>query len=397
MFRYQALDTQGKFVEGQMEAISEAEVVDNLLRQGFTPLKVIRRQDSKTARKRVLRRAPAFDLSDFFENLYDYLDSGLSIDKALALEAGSHDPSGDSFLHRMVERIRQGESLSQVMADDPEHFSAVHTGIVRVGEETDSLVESLRLLAQLSRDMQGLREKIRSALAYPAILALVMMLSMLILFLVVIPKFKPLFAGMGVELDGMAQAVIGISDFMQAYGLYLALSLPVMWLLLRLLRVSPATRRSLSELLLRLPLVGDLMRQYNLYMIAMVMQVLLRKKITVIRSLEYVQDALSSDIYRERIGDMIDALSKGETLGASLSPPLFPEHFIYIVNAGEETGRLDASFAKLAGYYYKQLNARIAQLMTYAEPAIIMLLGASVGLIVVSMLKTLLSINELVV
>ena len=397
MFDYQALDNQGQFVEGQMESLSEAEVIDSLLKQGFTPLKVIRRQKRKSGRKPLFRQRKKFDLPDFFENLFDYLDSGLSIDKALALEAGSYSNADDSFLHRMVDRIRQGESLSQAMSECPEQFSAVHAGIVRVGEETDSLTESLRLLSRMTRDMQGFRERVRSALAYPAILAFVMMGSMLILFLVVIPKFKPLFAGMGVELDGLARAVIGMSDFLLANGLYLAMSVPLAWLLLRLIRFSASARRSLSELLLRMPLIGEMIRQYNLYLIAMVMHVLLSKKITVIRALEYVKDTLSSDIYRDRIDSMIEALSKGESLGGTLSGPLFPRHFVYIVNAGEETGRLDESFSKLAAYYYKQLNARISQLMTYAEPAIIMALGASVGLIVVSMLKTLLSINELVV
>ncbi len=397
MFRYQALDAQGKFVEGQMEFSSEAEVIEALLKQGFTPLKVTRSQDRSSAGGRLRRTRGKFDLSDFFENLHDYLDSGLSVDKALSLEAASHDPFNGSFLHQMVERIRQGESLSQVMAGYPEHFTPVHIGIVRVGEETDSLIESLKLLAQLSRDLRDFKEKIRSALVYPAILAFVMMVSMLILFLVVIPKFKPLFASMGVELDGLARAVVGISDFLQVYGGYLALLVPLLWLVLRMLRLSPGLRRGLSERMMRLPMIGVLIRQYNLYMISMVMHVLLHKKVTVIRALEYVRDALSSEIYSERIEQMIDALSKGENLGATLSAPLFPDHFIYIVKAGEETGRLDAAFAKLSAYYYKQLNVRIAQLMTYAEPAIIMLLGASVGLIVVSMLKTLLSVNELVV
>jgi len=154
-------------------------------------------------------------------------------------------------------------------------------------------------------------------------------------------------------------------------------------------------QRRWSLLQLRLPLVGLLVRHYHQYMIAMILQILMAKKMTVVEAFSYVRDSLSSVVYKREMALMMDKISRGESVSATLNPQLFSSHYIYIVSVGEKTGRLDQSFAKLASYYYKQLDNKIRALVAYAEPTIIMVLGVLVGVIIVSMLKAILSINEL--
>ncbi len=396
MFRYQALDTKGELVEGEMSMADEQQVVDALVEKHFIPVKV---EAAVTRRRRPgLARFTArrFDRQTFFENLHDYLESGLSIDKALELESRSQQGPVSESLAAMLTRVRQGESLSEVMRSLPEYFSPMEAGIVKVGEESDSLDQSLALLARMNGDLQAFRDRVRSALAYPSILMLVMLLSMIILFTLVIPKFKPLFEGMGVEMQGMTRAVIGISDFLlQNATLLLALPL-LLFLGWRLLRFSTTGRSRVAMLALDLPLLGPLMRHYNLYVFAMIMQVLMQRRIPMLRALEYLKGAGASPAYREAVDDMIERIRRGQSLGDVLPESLFADHFVHVVRVGEESGRLAESFRRLAAYHYKQLNDRIKLLMTYVEPMIIMLLGLMVGLVVVSMLQTLLGINELV-
>ncbi len=398
MYRYEALNAEGEFVEGDMQQPSEQAVVEALLEMDFIPLRVMGEEaGKKRGRARSWRlKARRLDSQALFENLHDYLASGLSIDRALELESRNSQSGQQRVIQDMLTRMREGESLSRVMSSWPELFPPVQVGIVRVGEETDSLEQSLGLLSRMLADLQVFRERIRSALAYPSILIVVMLLSMVILFTAVIPKFKPLFTSMGVELQGMTRAVIGISDYLLQHGSLLVL-LPLLGLLLiRLALRSPGLRRSWSRSSLKLPLIGPVLQQYNLYLFSMMMQVLMQKRITVIEALGYLKDGVANELYRDQIDDMAEQVSRGSALSETLREPLFPEHFTYLVRVGEETERLADAFTRLSTFYYKQLNERIKSMMTYIEPTIILLLGLAVGLIVVSMLQTLLSINELV-
>jgi type II secretory pathway component PulF len=185
VYRYQALNDEGEFVEGEIDLDSEDQVLAELVSRKFVPIKVISLKRKKPL-KLFKPRTPAFDKQQFFENLYDYLDSGLSIDKALELEARSHSADGLNFIEDLVDSVRHGGNLSSAMQKYPEHFPELYTGVVHVGEETDSLGESLKLLADLARDLQEFKQKIKSALVYPAILTGVMFLSIIVLISAII-------------------------------------------------------------------------------------------------------------------------------------------------------------------------------------------------------------------
>ncbi|MCP4874949.1 MAG: type II secretion system F family protein [Gammaproteobacteria bacterium] len=397
MFRYKALNSDGEYVEGESNVASENEVVSELQRINYVPIKIIAVNQPKT-RKLVRGRAKAFDRLQFFENLADYLDSGLSIDKALELEALSQNQSSEmSFLGDLLEQVRQGRPIADAMLEYPEYFPSLYIGVVQVGEQTDSLPESLKLLAELARDLQTFQQKIKSALIYPAILSGVMLLSIIILFGVVIPRFKSMFIGMGMEMEGITAVIVGISDILSGHYQVLLLLLLLGIFLLRYLLRNLRQRRSSAQALLRVPVIGSMIQQYNLYVFSVIMQILTEKRITIIHALEHVGEAIDNIVYKSEIDLMKREISRGKSLKEVLNSALFSPHYIYLVGVGEETGRMAETFAKLARYYYKQLDNRIKAIMTYAEPAIIMLLGLIIGLIVVSMLQAILSINELAV
>jgi general secretion pathway protein F len=398
VFRYKALNDQSEYVEGELNLASEQLVLEELLKLGYVPIKIWSDKRAAGHRRLLPRRRFRFEIEPFFENLSDYLDSGLAVDKALELEANSQaQASGAQFLTELVELVRQGGSLSEAMQKFPQHFSSLYVGVVNVGEQTDSLRDSMHLLASLTHDLQEFKQKIKSALVYPAILSAVMLLSILVLFGLVIPRFKSMFVGMGIEMKGITAVVMGISDvFTQHYQLLLVTLLGLVFLGRYLYR-SLRTNRGWAAYFLKLPLVGPMIQQYNLYVIAVIMQILMKKKIAIITALEHLRDAIDNIVYKSEIETMTREINRGQSIQQVLSSELFTQHFIYLVGVGEETGRMAEAFGKLARYYYKQLDNRIKSLMTYAEPAIIMVLGLIVGLIVVSMLQAILSINELAV
>jgi type II secretory pathway component PulF len=212
MYKYKAINNEGEYVEGESEHLSEAMVVAELKKKNFIPITVTGIQHNKKKAFINLRKQN-FSQQQFFENLFDYLDSGLSIDKALELEAKSFGDSVDhEFITEIVDEVRQGGSFSNALKQFPEYFSPLHIGIMHVGEETDSLTDSLSLLASLSYDLQEFREKIKSALIYPFILSMVMFISILVLFGLVVPKFKSMFEGMGVEVSGITAIIVSITD-----------------------------------------------------------------------------------------------------------------------------------------------------------------------------------------
>ena len=397
MYKYKALNKQGELVEGEFNLTSEQLVTKELLKLEYIPVQVTSVREARK-RKFFISSPFKFDDTQFFENLYDYLDSGLSIDKALELEAKSQQhESGSDFLNEMLDSVRQGGSVADAMQQFPEYFSALYIGVVRVGEQTDSLQESLKLLARLTHDLQNFKEKIKSALIYPAILTAVMLLSVLVLFGLVIPRFKSLFLGMGVEMSGLTGAVVAISDLLtHNYQILLVILLLLIFAIQHLVK-SVRTNSVWTRYLLKAPFFGGMIRQYNLYIFAVVMQILMKRKIPIIQALDHLKDAINNIVYKDEIEIMRREISRGESIQKVLNAALFTQHFIYLVGVGEETGKMAESFSKLARYYYKQLDGRIKALMTYAEPAIIMVLGLIVGLIVVSMLQAILSINELAV
>ena len=397
MFKYKAINDEGDYVEGESDLLSEDMVIDELKKKQFIPITIT----SIKPRHRgsfIKLRQQKFSQQAFFENLFDYLDSGLAIDKALELEAKSYSGTIEQdFLLDIVDQVRQGGALSRALQQYPDYFTPLQTGIIHVGEETDSLTDSLGLLASLSHDLIEFRQKIKSALIYPAVLSAVMFISILVLFGLVVPKFKSMFEGMGVEINGITYLVVSISDVLTQHYQILMLLVALIILLSGSMLKAIRSRSVWGKYLLRVPLIGQMIQQYNLYLVSMIMQVLMTKKITVIRALEYLKSALGNRVYKNQIEQMTRKISRGHSLKSSLNRDLFTDHFIYIVTVGEETGNLADAFAKLSRYYYKQLDLRIKLLMTYIEPAIILLLGLIVGVIVVSMLQAILSINELAV
>ncbi len=399
MFKYQALNKEGEYVEGELSLSTEERVVEELLKMNYVPIKVSSVQPKKNLKLNLkLTKKTKFDLQQFFENLYDYLDSGLSIDKALELEAKSLDESSShGLISDLLDQVRQGGTLSDAMKDQPEYFTSLHTGIVQVGEETDSLTESFKLLSSLISDLNEFKQKIKSALVYPMILTGVLFLSILVLFGLVIPRFEALFISMGIKMDGLTGIIVGISNVLtQQYQLLLVILLGLIFLL-RYLAGRFKQDIKMTGKLLRIPLLGEMMIQYNLYIISRILSILLEKNITVMKSLQYVGDAVANLVYKKEIEQMSIDISKGSAIQDVFNTKLFSQHFIYIVSIGAETGRLAESFSKLSKFYYKQLDVRIRMLMMYVEPVIIMVLGLVVGLIVVTMLQAILSINELVV
>ncbi len=399
MFKYQALNREGEYVEGELSLSTEERVIEELLKMNYVPIKVSSIQPKKSLNLNLrLTKKTSFDLQRFFENLYDYLDSGLSIDKALELEAKSLDEStSQSLINELLAQVRQGGSLSQAMKDQPEYFTSLHTGIVQVGEETDSITESFKLLSSLIYDLNEFKQKIKSALVYPMILTAVLFLSILVLFGLVIPRFEALFISMGIQMDGLTGFIVGVSNVLTNQYQLLLIILLVVIFLVRNLAGRFKQDIKMTRTLLKMPLIGEMMVQYNLYIISRILSILLGKNITVLKSLQYVGDAVGNLVYKNEIEQMSIEISKGTAMQNVFNSKLFTQHFVYIVSIGAETGRLGESFAKLARFYYKQLDARIRMLMVYVEPIIIMVLGLVVGLIVVTMLQAILSINELVV
>lgn len=395
MYKYKALNSQGEYVEGELNLASEQLVTAELLKLDYVPIKI---SVTREIRQRKLLRSKTvkFESQQFFENLSDYLGSGLSIDKALELEANSQQQAmGENFLHEMVDQVREGGTMSEAMQNYPQYFAPLYIGVIRVGEQTNSLRESLELLAGLTRDLQEFKQKIKSALIYPAILTGVMFISIIILFGLVIPRFKSLFVDMGIEMSGITAVIVGLSDLLTEHYQVLLLGLALLIFALRYFMKSIRSDRRWAGYFLRIPVIGDMIQHYNLYIIAVIMHILMKQRITIITALEHLRGAVGNLVYQNEIETMTREISRGQSIQQVLGTDLFTQHFIYLVGVGEETGRMAEAFDKLARYYYKQLDNRIKSLMTYAEPIIIMVLGLIVGLIVVSMLQAILSINEL--
>lgn len=395
---FRAVTPDGRKRTGVLAAPDEAAAVRELRRQGLIPLYVgPAPQDRGELRLPRLRSGKRRDVLFFTQELSTLLNAGVPLDRALAIVA---ELSGGAGFREVVEDVlralKGGKSLADALATRPEHFPQIYVNMVRAGEASGSLGAIFERLAEYERTRDELRSYIVSSLVYPALLTAVGAGSIFVLMYYVVPRFAAAFAASNVRVPAATQALLAVSQWVRAYGLWLLAALAAALAAFRVYVGSPAGRFWWDGFRLKLPLLGEALRKAQTAQFARAMGTLVANGVPLVQSIQIARGILTNRRMAEALELVVQGVKRGEGLSAPLAATgMFPPLLAHLLTIGEETGRLDAMFVRAAEIYEADTRASIKRFTSLFEPLVILVMGVAVGALILSMLMAITGINEL--
>lgn len=391
-FDYKVRDRNGKLVSGSLEADSLALVATKLREMGVAPIEI--KQASKVNLKTEINipglsnRVKLKEVALMSRQLATMVGAGLTLVRALSTLADQIDskPLREALVAIRLD-VEQGSSLSAAIEKMPKIFPPIYVAMVRAGEaggQLDSVL--LRLSATLEKQV-ALRQKVRSAMAYPAIVVSLVVIIVTALMIFVVPTFKHLFAQLGGKLPVPTLIVIDISNIIASIWLLVVVGAVIAIVVaFRRWIATPTGRRKWDAFKLRPPVFGPLAHKVALARFSTTLASLLSAGVPIIESLDIVAENAGNAIVADALRTAQEGVRHGQALSASLSQhQVMPIMVTQMIETGEESGALDAMLEKVATFYDNEVNATVESLTAILEPLLIVTMGAAIGAIVVAM------------
>ena len=391
-FHYKALSQSGKIVSGQLDCVSEAALANQLRREGLYLVKASNEAAHGQWHKLLagLRAGllPADDLSEramalFFSELSTLLDAGLELDRALEMLKSFEDLSrNEATIEAVLSMVRGGKDLS-VALDSTSKFPPLAVSFVKAGEVSGKLKSALARLAEYLDRSRMVKDAVVSALVYPALMLVTAVLSVGFLLVFVLPEFETLFAGAGKEMPFAPRMLMGLGNALGAYWWLILLSVLAGLLGLQRGLQRPAFRRQWDAGRLTMPLAGRIHHWAELAKICRTFGSLLGGGVALPAATRLSAEVTDNLVLQEALNGTAERLREGQTLTRRLGEAgVFPNMMIDMLRVGEESGKLDVTFLRLADYYEAAVKTRLDRLMSLLVPVMTLLLGVLVAVIV---------------
>jgi general secretion pathway protein F len=400
VFHYTALDRGGQRIAGEMQGPSRELVIRQLSDAGHFPIDVVTGEAGAPAPGRALftfgRTASSAEITQLARQLAMLVSAGLNLPRAVSLIEGEAGGRGLKRIARQIHAdISAGKSLAEALDARGGQFPPVFVSMVRAAEASGTLPEALERIAETREREQRMRAKLVSALLYPSFLVVTAIASLLIIMLFVVPRFKTMLTDSGTRLPSSAANIIAVSDWLNAHWAALAAGLGLAAVVVLVLRRRPTVRRLLDRTVLRLPMVGGLVRMDLTVRFCRTLGSLLANGITVPAALNLTRDVMGNGEAAGAVAAMSRDLRKGSDLARLMEASrLFPPIVVAIMRAGEETGGLSKSALYLADMFEQRLETATQRLVTILEPVIIVGVSVVVAAIVVSIMGAVVSVYD---
>ena len=400
LYRYKAVTPAGESQDGEMEGFAQSAIVDRLQSMGLIPIRI----DETSARSADAgaglfrkNRVTQSDVAVFTQELATLLKAGLPLDRCLEILIGlSASEPVRQLMVQVREDVRGGAALSTAMEAQRGVFSRFYLNMIRAGEAGGALDVVLQRLTEFMERSKELRETVKSALMYPAILIGVALLSVVILLMWVVPQFSQMFEESGKALPLPTQIVIAAGDTVRNYWWAMVLGGVGIYAWFSNQMREQSSRYKWDRRLLALPLVGDLVRKLEVARFSRTLGTLIGNGVTLLTALSIVKDTLSNTVMSEGLGVVTAHLKEGKGLGKPLmNTGLFPKLAIHLVMVGEETGKLQEMLIRIADIYDREVHSTVKRMLALMEPFLILGLGLVIGGIIMSILVAILSVNDL--
>ncbi|NLV72741.1 MAG: type II secretion system F family protein [Actinobacteria bacterium] len=400
-FTYTARRERGAPFTGEVEADNKAAVVAQLRRKGLTVLKLEEKRGSIDFKAMLEEstRIKTRDKAVFARQFATMINSGLAVLRALyVLEEQTENPRLKKIIGRVREDVEAGMPLSDAMERYPVAFDRLYVAMVRAGEAGGALDQTLnRLATQLEKD-DSLRRTIKSAMAYPVLIAAFAILVMIGMLLFIIPIFASMYADLGGQLPSLTRAMMGVSNALKGYWFVI---FPVLGLLIWgivKLKNTDDGRRYWDRIKLKLPMkLGPVIQKIALARFSRTLATLVGAGVPILQAIEITGKTSGNSVLEESMVDVKESVRSGESIAQPLTRvAVFPPMVTHMISIGEETGALDAMLNKIADFYEDEVDAAVKSLTSIIEPIMMLFVGGLVGLIVISMYLPMFNMMNLV-
>jgi type IV pilus assembly protein PilC len=402
-FQYKVKDNKtGKVVEGSLEAENAQLVVSKLRSMGYTPIEIQQTGGAKLARE---LKIPGFsdriklkEVAVFSRQFATMINSGLSLLRALYIlsEQTESKPLADVVTQVRMD-VERGSSLSASLAKHPKAFNRLYVAMVRAGEVGGALDSVLMRLAETIEKQVELRRKVKSAMTYPVVVGVLVLVIVTGMLLFVIPMFQNIYKELGGKLPAPTQMLINISNFLRTYW-YLIFGIEIggaiafkKWI------NSEDGRKRWDAIKLKVPVFGKLLTKTALARFSRTLSALVRSGVPILESLDIVADTSGNHVVSVAVHDTQQAVKRGEPLSKKLEDhAVFPPMVVQMMAVGEETGALDEMLDKIADFYDQEVEATVDALTSLIEPILIVVMGVCVGGMIISLYLPMFNIIKLI-
>ena len=397
-FAYKVRDRQGRLVTGKLEAESVTLVASKLRSMGYTPVSIESGGTKGVSREiripGITGRIKLKEVAVFSRQFATMINSGLTLLRALSILA---DQTSNAELKRIVGEVRRdverGSSLSQALAKHPKAFSRLYVAMVRSGETGGSLDAVLNRLATTIEQQVNLRRKVKSAMTYPVVVGIIVVLILIAMLIFVVPMFKGMYGDLDAKLPMPTMVLLALSNaFKKFFPLFFLGAGFGVWSMKRWVK-TPGGRRRWDGMKLRAPVFGPLAHKTALARFSRSLAALVRSGVPILDALDIVRETCGNTIVAEAVAQTQAAVKSGESLARPLEAhPVFPPMVTQMIAVGEETGALDELLEKIADFYDSEVEATVDALTSLIEPLLIVVMGVAVGGMVVALYMPMFSI-----
>ena len=400
-FTYQVKDNKGRLHSGELAAPSSASAAQALRDRGYTPVSI---EEKKISALQMEIKIPGLgrvkqkDLAIFSRQFSTMINAGLSLLRSLDILA---DQTPNATLAQVIREVKtsveKGMSLSEAMQKHPKVFDRLYVAMVRAGEVGGVLDATLVRLADTLERSVELRGKVKSAMTYPtAVLGLVLLILTAMLVFVV-PMFEGMYADLGGTLPLPTRVLLGVSRFTVS-NWYILLGVAAAGIFgFRRWVTTDQGRLAFDRIKLRVPIFGGLTRKSAIARFSETLASLTRTAVPILQAMDIVSETAGNEVVARAIRDVQASVKEGDSLAAPLAQhAIFPPMVVQMLAVGEETGALDTMLDKLADFYNAEVNATVDSLTSLLEPLLMVVLGGTVGSMIVALYMPMFNLINLV-
>lgn len=396
LFKYKALLNNNP-VKGQLEAETEKEVMEYLKTNDYFILEI---KELKTSQfgsfSTLLQRVTFNDITYMTRQLAIMLNAGLTIiDSIEILKKQTSKAIFKNLLGDLDKSIREGKNFSAALSKYPEHFSTFYIALVKSGEASGKLDIILSKLAENLEFQRAFKSKIKNALIYPVVIILAMFAMIFVIMTFVVPRLTELYESMQVELSGSTQFLITVSSFLESYWIFVLVGIGGLIFLFQKGLKSPTGKKLFDTYILHVPVFGKIIITAALVDATRTLSILIGSGVPILDALSIVTEVNTNIVFRNAFIRIKERVEKGLSIGTAMSnEKIFPESLVQMTIVGEQTGHLDETLDKVSGYYQSETELAVKAMLVLIEPMILIILGVTVGFVVMAVITPIFSLTS---
>jgi type IV pilus assembly protein PilC len=395
LFQYEAMDATGKEVRAEIDAPSQEEAISRIRGQGQFPTHI--RLKGRTARAAgpskkgktfAIGRVGMKQLTQFTRQMSTLQDAGLPILRSLRILEGQTKPGVlKNALQDIIEDVEAGSTLSEAMEKHPKAFDRLYVHTVRAGEAGGVLDQILRKLADFMEKAVALKRRIVGAMIYPAMVISIAIIILIAIMKWIVPKFIDIFAKFKIpQLPLPTRILVGFSHFVGSYWYLLVLVPILLWAILRMTKASRKGQYMLDWVKMKIPIVGSITNRTAIARFARTLGTLISSGVPILEALNITRETVGNAVVSRALGQVHDSIREGESIAGPLRQSGVVDPIVVnMVDVGEETGELDKMLIKVADTYDSEVDHLVGSLMSAMEPLLVVVLGATIGSIVIAL------------